>query len=239
MAGGQTLRYMICGKSGSGKSTYARAVVAALSGKYSQLVVVNRKREFEDLCEKHYTVDEDGDPSAALDQHASVFFHVVGADPRPFLNKLGAAIMKHGRRNVLVLMDESYEFLLRGRLPKGFFRVITGGREFGHHLVFVTQDVKSEAAIDPAVMNQLTHLAVLHTQGNNLDRIKSYFPELGDEAQHLAPADEPKGAPPEVAVKNRNNHNAVVRLRRRDDPYTLVERNISRDSSRAAFSETR
>ena len=239
MAGGQTLRYLICGMTGGGKSTNGRKLIRELKGegKYRQLVVVNRKREFEDLCEKHYSVDEQGDPAQALADHPSLFFHVTGYDPRPFLNNLGQALMQHNSRDVLLVVDEAYEFFPRGRVPRGLFRVITGGREHGHHCLFMTQMLKSASGgIDIGVLDQLSHLAVLKMQGEgNVERVKHYFPELGERCQYLKRPNDPEGAPPEIAIKDLLSHTATVRLRSAHDPFVLVDKDLSQPSEAAAF----
>jgi len=65
MAGRQTFRILIVGKSGSGKSTLAREIVRRMEGRYRQLVIVNRKREFAEFAEKGFSVGEAGDPEPA------------------------------------------------------------------------------------------------------------------------------------------------------------------------------
>jgi hypothetical protein len=43
-----------------------------MEGRYRHLIIVNRKREFAELCEGRYTVGEDGDPTPALRQHRRI-----------------------------------------------------------------------------------------------------------------------------------------------------------------------
>lgn len=200
MGGRQTLRVLIAGISGGGKSTLARELITAFEGRYRQLVIVNRKSEFAELCDKAYSVDERGDPELALRRYRKVFFRVDGYDPRPFLDALGMAVMR--RREVLLVVDEAYEFFQRGRVPKALFRVITGGRELGHNCIFVTQMLQSASGgIDLAVIQQCTHLVLLRLQGeNDLARARANFPELGERVLALRRPE--RGLPPEVAVKN-------------------------------------
>ena len=127
MAGRQTFRILIVGKSGSGKSTLAKEIVRRMEGRYRQLVVVNRKREFAEFAEKGFSVGAAGDPEPVLARYARVHFHVTGYDPRPFLDALGQAIMR--RRDILLVVDEAHQFFERGRIPKGLFEVLTGGPE--------------------------------------------------------------------------------------------------------------
>lgn len=51
MAGRQTFRMLMVGKSGPGKSTLARQIIRRMQGRYRHLVFVNRKREFAERCE--------------------------------------------------------------------------------------------------------------------------------------------------------------------------------------------
>jgi len=87
---------LIVGKSGSGKSTLAREIIRAMQGRYRHLIIAIRKREFAELTQGRYTVSEDGDPWPALKKHRRVIFQITGYDPRPFLDRLGQAVMQYG-----------------------------------------------------------------------------------------------------------------------------------------------
>lgn len=200
MGGTQTNRIVIAGMTGGGKSYYARRIIRAMRGRYKQLVIINRKRELSELTEAAYIVDEQGDPCNVLEQHKRLFFQVDGYDPRPFLDNLGGCLMK--RSNTLLVIDEAWEFFSRGRVSRPLFRVLTGGRELGHSIIFVTQMLKSASGgIDLGVLQQATHLVVFRMQGeNDVERVRAYFPELGDDVTRLARPE--RGRPPEYAVKN-------------------------------------
>lgn len=220
MAGRQTNRIVIAGMTGGGKSHLARQIVSRMEGRYRQLIIVNRKRELAELTEVGCIVDEEGDPSAVLAKHRAVFFQVDGYDPRPFLDTLGAALMR--RRDALVVIDEAWEFFGRGRVPRGLFRVLTGGRELGHSMIFVTQMLKSASGgIDLGVLQQATHMVLFRLQGDNdLERVQEYFPELGDRITQLRRPE--AGLPPEYAIRNMTTGAAGVALRNAHDPRQLV-----------------
>ena len=216
MAGGQTFRILIVGKSGSGKSTLAKEIVRRMEGRYHQLVIVNRKREFAEFAEKGFTVGEAGDPERALGRYRRVIFHVTGYDPRPFLDDLGAAIMR--RRGVLLVVDEAHQFFERGKVPKGLFEVLTGGREAGHNAIFVTQMLKGAVGgIDPGVRRQASHLVTFRlTEPGEVAALTEQFPELGERVRTLKRPE--NGLPPEYAVKDLDGEQAGVVLRNPIDP---------------------
>lgn len=219
MGGRQTRRIVVAGMTGGGKSTYVRSVIRAFAGKYRQMVIVNRKSELAELCEKRFVVEEAGDPERALRKFRRVFFRVDGVDPRPFLDSLGTAIMR--RRDVLLVIDEAYEFLPRGRSPKQLFRVFTGGREQGHNVVVSTQMLKSASGgIDLVVLQQASDVVLFRLQGSNdVDRATELFPELGPRIAALArPEAGPPPLPPEVAARDMIRGRAAIALRDPRDP---------------------
>lgn len=233
MGGRQTNRIVVAGMTGGGKSFMARRVIASMKGRYRQLVIVNRKRELAELTEHGYTIDEDGDPRRALEQHARVFFQVEGYNPQPFLDNLGHALMQ--RRDVLLVVDEAWEFFGRGRVPRALFRVLTGGRELGHQTLFATQMLKSATGgIDLAVFQQATHLVLFRLQGDNdLERVREFFPELGDRVAQLRRPE--GGLPPEYAVRNMLTGNAGVVVRDERNPRRLAWLTLSSTAFRTEW----
>jgi len=216
VAGRQTFRILIVGKTGSGKSTLAKAIVRRMEGRYRKLVVVNRKREFAEFVEKGFSVGEAGDPEPALKRYDRVHFHVTGYDPRPFLDALGQAILR--RRDVLLVVDEAHQFFERGRVPKGLFEVLTGGREAGHNAIFVTQMLKGAVGgIDPGVRRQASHLVTFRlTEPEEVRALSEQFPELGERVRRLARPE--NGLPPEYGVKDLDRERSGVVLRDPGDP---------------------
>ena len=211
MAGRQTFRILIVGKTGSGKSTLAKAIVRRMQGRYQKLVVVNRKREFAEFTERGFTVGEAGDPEPVLRRYDRVHFHVTGYDPRPFLDALGQAILR--RRDVLLVVDEAHQFFERGRVPKGLFEVLTGGREAGHNAIFVTQMLKGAVGgIDPGVRRQASHLVSFRlTEPEEVRALTEQFPELGERVKTLKRPED--GLPPEYGVKDLDRERVGVVLR--------------------------
>ncbi|ACV05040.1 ATPase [Thermus phage P23-77] len=220
MGGRQTFRLLIIGKSGSGKSTLARQVIRAMEGRYRHLVIVNRKTEFAELAEGRFRVKEDGDPGPALRRYRRVHFHVTGYDPRPFLDALGQELMR--MRDVLLVVDEAHQFFPRGQVPKGLFEVLTGGRENGHNVVFVTQMLKGAVGgIDPGVRRQASHLVAFRvTEPAEVASVAEMFPELGERVQHLRRPE--GGLPPEYGVRDLDRDRSGLVLRDPRDPRRRV-----------------
>uniref|UniRef100_A0A7C5VEP1 AAA family ATPase n=1 Tax=Thermus caliditerrae TaxID=1330700 RepID=A0A7C5VEP1_9DEIN len=220
MGGRQTFRILIIGKSGSGKSTLAREIVRAMEGRFRRLVIVNRKTEFWELVEGRYRVGEEGDPKAALKRHSRVHFHVTGYDPRPFLDALGQEIMR--LKDVLLVVDEAHQFFPRGQVPKGLFEVLTGGREAGHNVIFVTQMMRGAVGgIDPGVRRQASHLVTFRvSEPNEVQAVAEMFAELGERVAGLKRPE--GGLPPEYGVKDLDRDRAGLVLRDPRDPRRRV-----------------
>ncbi|NJK45619.1 MAG: ATP-binding protein [Pleurocapsa sp. SU_196_0] len=84
----------IVGKSGSGKSTLARRLIAERQKRSKKLVILNRKKEFSDLCERAYNIYDDVDYSSwdvrqSLESADAVFYRVLGRKPEKFLDASG------------------------------------------------------------------------------------------------------------------------------------------------------
>jgi len=211
MGGRQTFRILIVGKSGSGKSTLARQIVRAMEGRFRRLVIVNRKTEFGDLAEARFRVGEEGNPGPALKRHTRVHFHVTGYDPRRFLDALGQEVMR--LKDVLLVVDEAHQFFPRGQVPRGLFEVLTGGREAGHSVIFVTQMMRGAVGgIDPGVRRQASHLVTFRvSEPNEVRAVAEMFPELGERVRLLKRPDD--GLPPEYGVKDLDRDRAGLVLR--------------------------
>ncbi|MCL6529764.1 MAG: ATP-binding protein [Meiothermus ruber] len=54
MAGRQTFRILIVGKSGSGQSTLARSIIQQMQGRYWHPIIVNCKCAFSELAWSNY-----------------------------------------------------------------------------------------------------------------------------------------------------------------------------------------
>ena len=220
MGGRQTFRILIVGKSGSGKSTLARQIVRAMEGRFRRLVIVNRKTEFGDLAEARFRVGEEGNPGPALKRHTRVHFHVTGYDPRRFLDALGQEVMR--LKDVLLVVDEAHQFFPRGQVPRGLFEVLTGGREAGHSVIFVTQMMRGAVGgIDPGVRRQASHLVTFRvSEPNEVRAVAEMFPELGERVRLLKRPDD--GLPPEYGVKDLDRDRAGLVLRDPRNPQRRV-----------------
>jgi GTPase SAR1 family protein len=201
MAGGQTNRILIVGKSGSGKTTLAKSIIKQMLPRSKQLIVVNFKQDLSELVPPNarYSINENGNPKPALEQHKRVFFHVTGYDPRAFLNALGREIMQ--RRNCLIVFDEAHWFWMRGKLPLELYRVLTAGRSLGHNLLLVTQALTSQSfALDVSVIKQCSHYIMFRlSERNEVQAALDYIPEGKPYLENLARPDD--GGAPEYLVR--------------------------------------
>lgn len=241
MATVHTTRTVVTGKSGSGKSTYANKLVKHQLefGHVEQLIIVNRKTEHAELCDARWTVTGEGNPRDQIADHDSVFFHVVAPDPKPFVEKLCAALLEF-RFPRLLMFDEAQNFTKRSAVADSLIRVNLEGRDALLNALYVTPLVKgANSGVDLSILDQSTHFTVFRTQGEgNLSRIyeDEFFPELKDQAHKLAM---PYGGPSEYATKNRDTNQAVAMLRTQqsDGRVTLYPKDITHDAEGGAFQD--
>jgi ABC-type dipeptide/oligopeptide/nickel transport system ATPase component len=221
MAGGQTVRSVIVGKSGSGKSTLAKKIIKRFldERRVSKLVIVNIKRELSEFCEKAIKVERDGDPSRLLKDHDRVFFQVLGQDPRPFMDKLGRAIMEH--ENVLVVVDEGMNFLPQSRVAHGFYTAYAGGRDQGISFLCIAQALISvTASLDLGILKQATHLTMFRlNEKNEVNRANEYVPEARGLIETLKKNDPTDPGAPERIIKNLDTGRAGAILRVPGKPF--------------------
>ncbi len=223
----QTVRLLVVGKSGSGKTSLAKRIIRRMlqDRRCSRLIVINRKRELSEFCEASYRVSETGNAMAALKRHRRVHFYITGYDPRPFLDELGAALMQ--LRGVLLVADEMHFFFPKGQLSKGLLEAITVGRDLGLNFIGITQMLKNaQGAIDPVLRKQASHLIVFRmTDPSEVAEVAGHFDELGPRVATLARPDD--GLPPEYGVKNLDTGQSGVVLRDPGDPRRQIWRPLS------------
>jgi energy-coupling factor transporter ATP-binding protein EcfA2 len=221
MAGGQTVRSVIVGKSGSGKSTLAKKIISRFKDerRVSKIVIVNLKRELSEFCEKAIQVEREGEPSRILRDHDRVFFQVIGRDPRPFMDRLGRAILEH--ENVLVVVDEAPNFLAQGRVADGFYAAYTGGREQGISFLMIAQMLISvTGSMDLSILKQATHLTSFRlSEKNEVQRATEYIPEARGLIQTLKRNEPTDPGAPERIVKNMDTERAGAILRVPGKPF--------------------
>jgi Cdc6-like AAA superfamily ATPase len=220
----QTNRIVIVGKQGSGKTWYAKKIIEQYRAekRFKQLVVVNMKRQLFEYAERCYKVNEEGNAEAALEQNASVFFQVTGADPSKFLGALGKAIME--REGVFLVIDEASNFVMPSRVPKGLYTLFTAGRDQGHNIMLITQMLKTPTgALDPSVVKQASHF-VFHrlTDENELDRAYQLVPEARSRNLIAGLRRPDDGGAPERIIKDTDS-DTVVWQRRLESDKTRLE----------------
>ncbi|MCX7782149.1 MAG: hypothetical protein N2318_00720 [Meiothermus sp.] len=105
-------------------------------------------------------------------------------------------------RDVLLVVDEAHHFFPRGQTPKGLFEVLTGGREYGHSAIFITQMLQgATGGIEPGVRRQASHLITFRvSEPREVQAVADMFPELREEVRTLARPE--GGLPPEYGIKD-------------------------------------
>lgn len=203
---GQTLRFLVVGMSGSGKSHLTRDLIAHLEGRYRYLVVVNDSMELSEGCAAKVPIRDEnvGDAWRLVDlirDAGSAHFEILANDPRPFLERLGDAVLELG--DVLLVLDEAHEWIPSNRPPAALVRCYKQGRKHGVHIIAVTQSLvrTSTTGLDANAIRQSTHLITFQlAEHNEVARIREVMPELGDRVADLAPPGD--GRPPEYAVRD-------------------------------------
>ncbi|MCA9839807.1 MAG: hypothetical protein KC422_23060 [Trueperaceae bacterium] len=241
----QTFRALIAGKSGSGKTHYLKTCLNYLKkqNKYRKLVIINSKQDLAQYCQRAFKIEQGKTYDRALnalESSDSVFYQLLSADPREFLNQLGPQIRNYRTnedyKNMLIVIDEAIVSLRRGQVAPEFFPVITESREYGVNLLIATQMLKSQSGgIDLAVMQQCTHMVLFRLQGNDLERVNEFFPELGDKAAKLQIYDAATGGLPEFAVKNLSNSKAHAYVRDPQNPKKRVVLDLTDQDTTSAF----
>jgi len=91
--------------------------------------------------------------------------------------------------------------------------VLTGGREYGHSAIFITQMLQgATGGIDPGVRRQASHLITFRvSEPREVQAVGDMFPELGERVSKLARPE--GGLPPEYGVKNLDNDEAGLVVR--------------------------
>ena len=218
MAGLMLPNILICGSSGSGKSTHLRALVSRMADRARYTVVVNTSRELADLADHREFVDNaqaarsfrPADLAGYIRHYRRVHFEIAAADPRPLLNALGEACMSLGRYDaagceVLLVVDECQAFLSKRNITPGMIRVETEGRKYGVVPVKATQQLASSGVdtIDHVSIRQARQIFVFPlSEINERERIARTFPELPDSGGLLFP-DPAHGFGPEYLAMDR------------------------------------
>jgi energy-coupling factor transporter ATP-binding protein EcfA2 len=236
MAGGQTSRLAIVGKSGSGKSTLARKLILEREKRSQKLVILNRKREFSDLCERAYKIYDDVEYSAfdvyqALNSSDRVFFNILGSKPQKFLDVLGHQLMNF--ESVQVVNDEAASYLQR--LASGYFLAVTAGREQDINWMWIYQMIVSPAgSVAPEIQKQLSHLVSFRlSDPNEAGRFLELVPEARIQGSNTSlveilerPDPEQPDLPPEWIEKDIDRGTAAAILRHPQNQRKLVYTNL-------------
>lgn len=233
MAGGQALRILEVGKSGSGKSVLAGQIIEAFEGRFAYLVVCNKKTEFSDQAAPGARMkisDSRAITEKALFEfivkHRRVFFWVVDPEAWVFMDKLGRVLMR--LRHVLCVVDEAHNLLPQGKPCRGFVLAYTGGREQGLHFLIITQSVKADhSGLSITIQRGTTHVITFTlTQWEEVKVMRNMFPELGNRVANLKRPSPTDPNPPEYGVHDEDRGLGQVVLRTPGNPKRRVVQSL-------------
>lgn len=205
-----SLRGLVVGPTGSGKSTIARALVGRVAMADPELiqglVVVDQGTEWSDMTDTVLVVTEqdatrEWDLTGYLRDHTRVLVDLSGVlDPASFLGSLGRAILAVGNR--LVVVDEAQHFLPASRVARDFLRLASEGRKRGVSIVGITQTLglTAGAGLSPLFLRNLNALVIVGGQQEpkELERLRALSGRTDIQIDGLRPALD--GQPPEYAV---------------------------------------
>ena len=173
------MNWLVVGKSGTGKSFFARRLAQRLSdGK--KLVIVDNSEDHEDIAEYTLEVHQGNikklDPEkilSMLDSVLLVFTYTETDSVNYFIDGLTETIWN--MINIVIMIDEAHIFIPRSNYPKGIERLIRAGRKGGIDTVLITQNFTD---LNITALKQAHYLAVFRlTEQNEIERIARRFPE--------------------------------------------------------------
>ncbi len=180
------MNWLVVGKSGTGKSYFARRLADRLSeGK--KLVVVDNSEDHAEI-DGIYTLEVHQENIRKLsarkileklERALLVFTYTETNDVNRFIDSLTEAIWDY--KNVVLMIDEAHIFFPRSNFPKGIERLIRAGRKGGIDTLLITQNFTD---LNITALKQAHYLAVFKlTEQNEIERIARRFPE----ARHVVP----------------------------------------------------
>jgi len=178
------VNWLVIGKSGTGKSYFAKRLADRLSeGK--KLIIVDNSEDHADisgvyLLEVHQENIRKLDPRKVLqklERALLVFTYTETNDVNKFLDQLCEAIWEE--KNIILMIDEAHIFFPRSNFPRGIERIIRAGRKGGIDILLITQNFTD---LNITALKQAHYLAVLRlTEQNEIERVARRFPE----ARHI------------------------------------------------------
>ncbi len=174
------MNWLIVGKSGTGKSYFARRLVERLSeGK--NLIVVDNSTDHDEI-EGIYPIEIHQGNISKLStrkilervERALLFFtYTEQRSVNRFLDKLCETIWDY--KNTVLMIDEAHIFFPRSDYPRGIEMLIRAGRKGGIDTVLITQNFTD---LNITALKQAHYLAVFRlTEQNEIERIARRFPE--------------------------------------------------------------
>ncbi len=164
-----SLRALVVGPTGSGKSQLARRIAAAADDEL-QVLVIDEGNSWEDQGLTLLTVTEEmaegqWDLTLWLRDNPRAVMDLSGLlEPAAWLEQVARAVLVLG--NILVVVDEAQHFLPAHSPALQFLRLISEGRKRGVSIVVITQTlgVTAGAGLSPLLIRNLNTVMVMGGQ---------------------------------------------------------------------------
>lgn len=180
---------LIVGKTGQGKSYFAKMLIKKIMEK-KRVVIVDDNPEYADIPNfQWFTVGREHafkeiNFDKMFDKWLYVGFEVVDLlddEQNFFINQLSDAVWNRG--NTCLIIDEAHKFYPKWRYPANLARLIKGGRKFNIDVIMVTQMLNE---LDLSMIRQAHWIVSFQvTEYNEVKRLAHYFKGYDTVLQNL------------------------------------------------------
>ena len=174
------MNWLVLGKSGTGKSYFARRLAQRLA-ENKKLIVIDNSTDHDTIegifpIEVHSENIKKLSPRKIIDKFERVLLYFTYTDTNSvntFLNRLMNEVWN--KKNIVVLIDEAHIFFPRSNYPQELEMLVRAGRKGGIDIVFVTQQFVD---LNLTALKQAHYFGIFRmTEQNEIDRVARYIPE--------------------------------------------------------------